>query len=78
MLALWCTPAHWTGGEVVVCFSPFLGKARELTKKTLRKEFVEALENNRAEDIKDFCDCILDENVQKAIGKQIEKISKKN
>lgn len=56
---------------------PFSGKARELTKRTLRKEYVEALENNRAEDIKNFCDCILDGDVQKAIGKQIEKISKK-
>lgn len=55
----------------------FSGKARELTKRTLRKEYVEALENNRAEDIKNFCDCILDGDVQKAIGKQIEKISKK-
>ena len=43
----------------------------------MRTPYVEALENNREEDIRDFCDCILDEDVQKAIGKQVEKISKK-
>lgn len=53
------------------------GRARELTKKIMRKQFVEALENTREEDIKNFVDCILDEDVQKAIGLQIEKLSKK-
>ena len=53
------------------------GRARELTKKIMRKEFIEALEDTREEDIKNFVDCILDEGVQKAIGMQIEKLSKK-
>ena len=53
------------------------GRARELTKKIMRKQFIEALENTREEDIKNFVDCILDEGVQKAIGMQIEKLSKK-
>lgn len=43
----------------------------------MRKQFVEVLENTREEDIKNFVDCILDEDVQKAIGLQIEKLSKK-
>lgn len=63
MLVLWCIFVYWIGGEVVMCFFLFLGKVRELIKKILWKEFVEVLENNRVEDIKDFCDCIFDENV---------------
>ena len=53
------------------------GRARELTKKIMRKQFIEALDNTREEDIKNFVDCILDEDVQKAIGIQIERLSKK-
>ena len=53
------------------------GRARELTKKIMRKQFIEALVNTREEDIKNFVDCILDEDVQKAIGIQIERLSKK-
>ena len=49
----------------------------ELTKKVMRRDSIEALENNRAEDTKEFVDTITDEEVQAAIGKQIEKISKK-
>ena len=44
----------------------------------MRKPFVEALENTREEDIKNFVDLILDEEIQKAVGMQIEKISKKS
>ncbi|XP_020611377.1 enoyl-CoA delta isomerase 1, mitochondrial-like [Orbicella faveolata] len=55
----------------------YSGRARELTKKIMRKQFIEALEDTREEDIKNFVDCILDEDVQKAIGMQIEKLSKK-
>ena len=43
----------------------------------MRKQFIEALEDTREEDIKNFVNCILDEGVQKAIGMQIEKLSKK-
>jgi len=53
------------------------GRARELTKKIMRKQFIEALDNTREEDIKNFVECILDEDVQKAIGIQIERLSKK-
>lgn len=42
----------------------------------MRKQFIEALDNTRQEDIKNFVDCILDEDVQKAIGIQIERLSK--
>ena len=53
------------------------GRARELTKKIMRKQFIESLEDTREEDIKNFVDTILDEDVQRAIGMQIEKLSKK-
>ena len=43
----------------------------------MRKKFIESLEDAREEDIKNFVDCILDEDVQKAIGMQVEKLSKK-
>ena len=49
----------------------------EITKKVMRRDAVEALENKREEDIKEFVDCITDEEVQKAIGLQIERITKK-
>ena len=49
----------------------------EITKKVMRRDAVEALENKREEDIKEFVDCITDEEVQKAIGIQIERITKK-
>lgn len=49
----------------------------QLTKNVLRRDAIEALENKREEDIKEFVDCITDEEVQKAIGQQIERISKK-
>ncbi|XP_078347719.1 enoyl-CoA delta isomerase 1, mitochondrial-like isoform X2 [Oculina patagonica] len=55
----------------------YSGRARELTKKIMRKQFIEALENTREEDIKNFVDCILDEDVQKAVGMQVEKLTKK-
>ena len=35
------------------------------------------MEDTREEDIKNFVDTILDEDVQRAIGMQIEKLSKK-
>ena len=43
----------------------------------MRKDAIEALENTREEDIRAFVDCIMDEEVQKAIGMQIERITKK-
>lgn len=43
----------------------------------MRKQFIESLEDTREEDIKNFVECILNEDVQKAIGMQIEKLSKK-
>ena len=49
----------------------------KITKKVMRRDAVEALENKREEDIKEFVDCITDEEVQKAIGLQIERITKK-
>lgn len=49
----------------------------ELTKKVMRRDAIEALESKREEDIKEFVDTVTDEEVQAAIGKQIEKISKK-
>ena len=49
----------------------------ELTKNVMRRDALEALENRREEDIREFVDCIMDEEVQKAIGMQIERISKK-
>ena len=49
----------------------------EITKEVMRRDAVEALENKRQEDIKEFVDCITDEEVQKAIGLQIERITKK-
>ena len=49
----------------------------EITKKVMGRDAVEALENKREEDIKEFVDCITDEEVQKAIGLQIERITKK-
>lgn len=54
-----------------------LGRAMELTKKVMRRDAIEALESKREEDIKEFVDTVTDEEVQAAIGKQIEKISKK-
>ena len=54
-----------------------VGRARELSKKVMRKQFIESLEDTREEDIKNFVECILNEDVQKAIGMQIEKLSKK-
>jgi len=53
------------------------GRTMELTKKIMRRDAVEALENRREEDIKEFVDCIMEDEVQKAIGKQIERMSKK-
>ena len=53
------------------------GRAMELTKKVMRRDAIEALESKREEDIKEFVDTVTDEEVQAAIGKQIEKISKK-
>lgn len=53
------------------------GRTMQLTKNVLRRDAIEALENKREEDIKEFVDCITDEEVQKAIGQQIERISKK-
>ena len=52
-------------------------RALELTKKVMRKDAVETLENKREEDIKEFVDCVTDEEVQRAIGIQIERITKK-
>ena len=49
----------------------------QLTKMVTRKDAVEALENRREEDIKEFVDSIMDEEVQKAIGLQVEKLHKK-
>ena len=49
----------------------------QLTKMVMRKDAVEALENRREEDIKKFVDSIMDEEVQKAIGLQVEKLYKK-
>ena len=49
----------------------------KITKKVMRRDAVEALENKREEDIEEFVDCITDEEVQKAIGLQIERITKK-
>ena len=43
----------------------------------MRRDAVEALESKREEDIKEFVDCITDEEVQKAIGMQIDRITKK-
>jgi len=43
----------------------------------MRKDAVETLENKREEDIKEFVDCVTDEEVQRAIGMQIERITKK-
>ena len=53
------------------------GRTMQLTKMVMRKDAVEALENRREEDIKEFVDCIMDEEVQKAIGLQVEKLHKK-
>ena len=50
----------------------------QLTKMVMRKDAVEALENRREEDIKEFVDSIMDEEVQKAIGLQVEKLHKKS
>ena len=63
--------------DVFVFFFFPAGRARELTKKIIRKKFIESLEDTREEDIKNFVDTILDEDVQRAIGMQIEKLSKK-
>ena len=49
----------------------------ESTKRVMRRDAVEALESKREEDIKEFVDCITDEDVQKAIGMQIDRITKK-
>ena len=49
----------------------------EITKRVMRRDAVEALESKREEDIKKFVDCITDEDVQKAIGMQIDRITKK-
>ena len=43
----------------------------------MRKDAVETLENKREEDIKEFVDCVTDEEVKRAIGMQIERITKK-
>jgi len=53
------------------------GRTMELAKKVMRRDAIEALENRREEDIKEFIDRMMDEEVQKAIGEQIERISKK-
>lgn len=53
------------------------GRTMQLTKMVMRKDAVEALENRREEDIKEFVDSIMDEEVQKAIGLQVEKLRKK-
>ncbi|XP_044183979.1 enoyl-CoA delta isomerase 1, mitochondrial-like [Acropora millepora] len=55
----------------------FSARTLELTKKIMRKDAVETLENKREEDIKEFVDCVTDEEVQRAIGMQIERITKK-
>lgn len=55
----------------------FSARTLELTKKVMRKDAVETLENKREEDIKEFVDCVTDEEVQRAIGMQIERITKK-
>lgn len=49
----------------------------QLTKMVMRKDAVEALGDRREEDIKEFVDCIMDEEVQKAIGLQVEKLHNK-
>ena len=54
-----------------------VGRTMELAKKVMRRDAIEALENRREEDIKEFIDRMMDEEVQKAIGEQIERISKK-
>lgn len=43
----------------------------------MRRDAVETLENKREGDIKEFVDCVTDEEVQIAIGMQIERITKK-
>ena len=53
------------------------GRTMQLTKMVMRKDAVDALENRREEDIKEFVDTIMDEEVQKAIGLQVEKLHKK-
>ncbi|KAM7427803.1 hypothetical protein ABFA07_021127 [Porites harrisoni] len=55
----------------------FSGRTMQLTKMVMRKDAVDALENRREEDIKEFVDTIMDEEVQKAIGLQVEKLHKK-
>ena len=49
----------------------------EITKRVMRRDAVETLENKREGDIKEFVDCVTDEEVQIAIGMQIERITKK-
>ena len=56
---------------------PHAGRNMQLTKMVMRKDAVDALENRREEDIKEFVDTIMDEEVQKAIGLQVEKLHKK-
>ena len=56
---------------------PHAGRNMQLTKMVMCKDAVEALENRREEDIKEFVDSIMDEEVQKAIGLQVEKLHKK-
>ncbi|XP_067045399.1 enoyl-CoA delta isomerase 1, mitochondrial-like isoform X2 [Acropora muricata] len=55
----------------------FSARTLEITKKVMRRDAVETLENKREEDIKEFVDCVTDEEVQRAIGMQIERITKK-
>ncbi|XP_068717225.1 enoyl-CoA delta isomerase 1, mitochondrial-like [Montipora capricornis] len=55
----------------------FSARTLEITKRVMRRDAVEALESKREEDIKEFVDCITDEDVQKAIGMQIDRITKK-
>ncbi|XP_068762659.1 enoyl-CoA delta isomerase 1, mitochondrial-like [Montipora capricornis] len=55
----------------------FSARTLEITKRVMRRDAVEALESKREEDIKEFVDCITDEEVQKAIGMQIDRITKK-
>lgn len=64
---------------LVMFFIYFLhaGRTMQLTKMVMRKDAVEALEDMREEDIKEFVDCIMDEEVQKAIGLQVEKLHNK-
>ena len=49
----------------------------EITKRVMRRDAVETLENKREGDIKEFVDCVTDEEVQIAIGMQIKRITKK-